>query len=63
MILVHYIQCIKYPIFVISLEFQGIKVHQSQEAKSSFRDNVLEKKVAGKNGFVLDSISTDSSTF
>ena len=29
MIFVRYIQCIKYPIFKISLEFQDVKVHQS----------------------------------
>ena len=28
--------------------------------KSSFNDNVLGRKVAGKNGFIVDSISTDS---
>ena len=28
MILVHYIQCMKYPIFKISFEFQDVKVHQ-----------------------------------
>ena len=27
--------------------------------KSSFRDNVLERKLAGKNGFIVDSISND----
>ena len=58
MISVDYNQCIKYPIFEVSLEFQGVKVHQRQ--KSSFRDNVLGRKVVGKNGFIVDSISTDS---
>ena len=28
-ILVQYIQCIKYPIFEVSLEFQGVKINQS----------------------------------
>ena len=28
--------------------------------KSNFRDNVLERKLVGKNGFIVDSISTDS---
>ena len=29
MILVRYIQCIKYPIFEINPKFQDVKVHQS----------------------------------
>ena len=29
MILVHYIQCIKHPIFKVNLEFQGVKFYQS----------------------------------
>ena len=56
MILIHYIQCIKYLIFKISLEFQYINVRRQ---KSSFRDNVSERKLAGKNGFIVDSILTD----
>ena len=59
MILVHYIQSIKYPIFKVSLEFQGVKVHQIRRQKSSFRDNVFGIKVVGKNGFTVDCISTD----
>ena len=31
--LVDYIQCIKYSISKISLEFQDVKVHQTYEAK------------------------------
>ena len=58
MISVHYIQCIKYPTFKVSLEFQGVKCHQSK--KSSFCDNVLGRKLSGKNGFIVDSVSTDS---
>ena len=57
MISVDYIQCIKYSIFNISIEFQDIKFRRQ---KSSFRDNVLGRKLVGKNGFIVNSISTDS---
>ena len=53
---VHYIQCLKYPIFKVSLEFQDIKVIKFRKQKSSFHDNVLRRKVVGKNGFIVDSI-------
>ena len=58
MILVHYIQCIKYPISKIALNSKAFTKVRRQ--KSSFRDNVLGRKVAGKNGFIMDSISSDS---
>ena len=57
MILVDYIQCIKYSIFNISVELQDIKVRRQ---KSSFHGNVLGRKVVGENGFIVDSISPDS---
>ena len=60
MISVDDIWCIKYLIFDISVEFQDIKFHQVRRQKSSFRDNVLGRKLAGKNGLIVDSISTDS---
>ena len=61
MILVHYIQCIKYPISDISVEFEDIiNFIKVRRQKSSFRDNVLGRKLVGKNGFIVDSISTDS---
>ena len=60
MILVNYIQCIKYSIFDISVEFQDINSIKVRRQKSSFRDNVLGRKVPGKNAFIVDSISTDS---
>ena len=47
-------------IFNISVEFQDVEVHQSWEAKIKFRDNVSGRKLLGKNGFIMDSISTDS---
>ena len=59
--LVHYIQYIKYPIFKISLEFQGVKNIKVRKQKLSFHDNVLGRKVVRKHGFIVDSISTDSS--
>ena len=61
MISVHYIQCIKYPIFSKSaLNQKALKFIKVGRQKSSFRDNALGRKVAGKNGFIVDSISTDS---
>ena len=60
MILVDYIQCIKYSIFNISVEFQDINFIKVRRRKSSFRDNVLGRKLVGKNGFIVNSISTDS---
>ena len=60
MILVDYIQCIKYSIFNISVEFQDINFIKVRRGKSSFRDNVLGRKLVGKNGFIVNSISTDS---
>ena len=60
MILVDYIYCIKYSIFSIIIEFQCIKFHRVRRQKSSFRDNVLGRKLVGKNGFIVDSILTDS---
>ena len=59
MIFVHYIQYIKYPIFKVSFEFQGVKFIKVRRQKSSVRDNVLGRKVTGKNGFIVDSISTE----
>ena len=57
MILVHYIQCIKYLIFIISVEFEDIiNFIKVRRQKSSFRDNVLGRKLVGKNGFIVDSI-------
>ena len=49
MILVDYIQCIKYPIFNISVKFHDVKFHQSWEAKVKLLDNVFGRKRAGKN--------------
>ena len=40
-----------------ALNSNFIKVRRQ---KSSFGDNVLGRKVVGKNGFIVDSISTDS---
>ena len=58
MILADYIRCIKYSISALnSKTLNFIKVKRQ---KSSFRDNVLGTKLAGKNGFIVDSISTDS---
>ena len=60
MISVHYIQCLKYPIFKSALNSKAIKFIKARRQKSSFRDNVLGRKVGGKSGFIVDSISTDS---
>ena len=45
---------------VLTAAFQDIKFHQSWKQKPSFRDNVLGRKFVGKNGFIVESISTDS---
>ena len=37
-----------------------LKFIEVRRQKSSFRDNVSGRKVVGKNGFIVDSISTDS---
>ena len=58
MILVDYIQCIKYSILIPASNSKTLNFIRRQT--SSFRDNVLERKLAGKNGFIVDSISTDS---
>ena len=60
MILVHYIQCIKYPNFKSALNSKALKFIKVRRQKSGFRDNVLGRKLVGKNGFIADSISTDS---
>ena len=62
MIMVHYIQYIKYLIFKISLESKTLKFIKVRRQKSSFCDNVLGGKVVGKNRFIVDSISTDKSS-
>ena len=58
MISVDYIQCMKYLILNISVEFKTLNF-----IKVSFLDNVLGRKLAGKNGLIVDSISTDSVLF
>ena len=60
MISVDYIQCIKYSIFNISENPKTLHFIKVRRQKSSFRDNVSGRKLAGKNGFVVDSISIDS---
>ena len=51
---------LRYSIFNMSIDSKTLNFIKVRRQKSSFRDNVLVRKVAGKNGFIVDSISTDS---
>ena len=56
-VLVDYIPCMLLESASNSKTLNSIKVRRQ---KSSFRDNVLGRELVGKNGFIVDSISTDS---
>ena len=43
-----------------ALNSKVLKFIKFKRQNSSFRDNVLGRKLVGKNGFIVDSISTDS---
>ena len=43
-----------------ALNSKALKFIKVRRQKSSFRDNVLGRKVAGKNGFIVYSMSIDS---
>ena len=51
---------LRYSIFNMSIDSKTLNFIKVRRQKPSFRDNVLVRKVAGKNGFIVDSISTDS---
>ena len=60
MISAHYIHCINIRFLKSALNSKALKFIKVRSQKSSFHDNVLGRKVAGKNGFIVDSISSDS---
>ena len=60
MISVDYIQCIKYSFLISASNSKTLNFIKVRRQKSSFRDNVLGRKLEGENGFIVDSISTDS---
>ena len=60
MILGDYIQCIKYRFLISAANSKTLNFIKVRRQKSNFRDNVLGRKLAAKNGFIVDSISTDS---
>ena len=60
MILVDYIQCKNIRFLISASNSKTLNFIKVRRQKSSFRDNVLERKLVGKNRFIVDSISTDS---
>ena len=56
-ILADYIPCMLLESASNSKTLNSIRVRRQ---KSSFRDNVLGRELVGKNGFIVDSISTDN---
>ena len=54
------IQCIKYRFLIAASNSKTLNFIQVRRERSSFRENLLGRKLVGKNGFIVNSISTDS---
>ena len=49
-----------YSVYILYSNSKTLNLIKVRRQRSNFRDNVLRRKVVGKNGFIVDSISTDS---